>query len=233
MHDEADHSYALERYRLEYDRLLSVIERQLAAMTLNTSQAPTTASRIWPGLALGEAVAALDGCGLDEGGYPLAHAWYHGASRRGRRRHRALGVMRDEAKAAQKLRDEGGMSSAALGAMFRQHGNATRARARGGATRGLASSADHRRRRRGLEGVAIPEKMESILRARWEDLDGEAPAILEVLRSSDAPLIWHKHSSFLDHLREVWVMLCNWEQPEADMPPRVSCTAPIRTVSCR
>ena len=39
--------------------------------------------------------------------------------------------------------------------------------------------------------------------------------MLAVLANSDAPLIWHKHSAFYDHLREVWAMLCNWEQPRA------------------
>jgi len=62
-------------------------------------------------------------------------------------------------------------------------------------------------------GVPVPSRIESMLRARWSDLDPEAPAILNVLQGSDAPLIWHKHSSFFDHLREVWAMLCNWEQP--------------------
>jgi hypothetical protein len=39
--------------------------------------------------------------------------------------------------------------------------------------------------------------------------------MLRKLESSDAPLIWHKHSSFLDHLRGVWLMLVAWEQPQA------------------
>lgn len=65
------------------------------------------------------------------------------------------------------------------------------------------------------KGVPLPATIESMLRARWSDLDPDAPAILDVLQSSDAPLIWHKHSSFLDHLREVWAMLVNWGQPQA------------------
>ena len=206
----ADHSYSLERYRLEYDRLLSVIERHLGATDAQYLAGPSYSiadMAAWPWV---KPWRRWMGCGLDEGGYPLAHAWYERIKARPATA-RAIGVMRDEAKADQKLRDEGGMSSAALGAMFRQHGNATRAFSRAGATRGLASSAAAPSP--AAEGVAIPEKMESILRARWEDLDGEG-SILEV-PPSDAPLIWHKHSSFLDHLREVWVMLCNWEQPEA------------------
>ena len=39
--------------------------------------------------------------------------------------------------------------------------------------------------------------------------------MLATLEASDAPLIWHKHSSFLDHLRGVWLMLVAWEQPRA------------------
>jgi hypothetical protein len=39
--------------------------------------------------------------------------------------------------------------------------------------------------------------------------------MLRTLEASDAPLIWHKHSSFLDHLRGVWLMLVAWEQPRA------------------
>ena len=49
---------------------------------------------------------------------------------------------------------------------------------------------------------------------RRGDLDPAADNILRVLRASDAPLIWHKHSSFLDHLREVWAILCAWQQPQ-------------------
>ena len=64
-------------------------------------------------------------------------------------------------------------------------------------------------------GVLIPAHTESALRGAWNDLDPMAESILSVLRASDAPLIWHKHSSFLDHLREVWVILCGWQQPQA------------------
>ena len=64
-------------------------------------------------------------------------------------------------------------------------------------------------------GVQIPALTESALRGRWRDLDASADDILNVLQASDAPLIWHKHSTFLDHLREVWVILCGWRQPQA------------------
>lgn len=39
--------------------------------------------------------------------------------------------------------------------------------------------------------------------------------MLSVLTSSHAPLVWHKHGNFLAHLRDVWVMLSAWEQPQA------------------
>lgn len=64
-------------------------------------------------------------------------------------------------------------------------------------------------------GASIPNLTESALRGRWTDLDPAAESILTVLQASDAPLIWHKHSSFFDHLREVWVILCGWKQPQA------------------
>ena len=64
-------------------------------------------------------------------------------------------------------------------------------------------------------GVPVSATIESVLRADWVALDPDAPAILAVLQASDAPLIWHKHSSFMDHLRDVWAMLVNWKQPQA------------------
>lgn len=38
--------------------------------------------------------------------------------------------------------------------------------------------------------------------------------MLRKLEGSDAGLIWHKHSSFLDHLKGVWLMLAAWDQPQ-------------------
>ena len=66
-----------------------------------------------------------------------------------------------------------------------------------------------------MAGAPLPARVESMIRGRWADLDPCAPEILSVLEASDAPLIWHKHSTFLDHLREVWAILANWEQPQA------------------
>lgn len=65
------------------------------------------------------------------------------------------------------------------------------------------------------EGVPITSVVECMLRGRYEGLDADAPKILSVLQATDAPLIWHKHSAFIDHLREVWAMLVNWGQPQA------------------
>ncbi|KAJ8601201.1 hypothetical protein CTAYLR_003245 [Chrysophaeum taylorii] len=64
-------------------------------------------------------------------------------------------------------------------------------------------------------GVGVPPKIEAILRGAYGELDPAAPSMLDKLHDSSAPLIWHKHGSFLDHLRDVWVMLCAWEQPQS------------------
>jgi hypothetical protein len=49
----------------------------------------------------------------------------------------------------------------------------------------------------------------------WEALDPELPAMLEALRVSGAPEVWHKHGNFMTHLRGVWRMLAIWGQPAA------------------
>lgn len=64
-------------------------------------------------------------------------------------------------------------------------------------------------------GLPLPPLVECKLRGKWSGLDPAADGILQVLQASDAPLIWHKHSTFLDHLREVWTILSIWEQPQA------------------
>lgn len=53
------------------------------------------------------------------------------------------------------------------------------------------------------------------MRSDWPALDAAAPQMLKKLHESPAPMIWHKHGSFLDHLRDVWGMLVAWKQPEA------------------
>uniref|UniRef100_A0A7S3NN65 DUF6817 domain-containing protein n=1 Tax=Aureoumbra lagunensis TaxID=44058 RepID=A0A7S3NN65_9STRA len=61
----------------------------------------------------------------------------------------------------------------------------------------------------------IPSKLEAILRSDYDALDSKASHMLKLLHASTAPVIWHKHGSFLDHLRDVWFMLCAWDQPQS------------------
>jgi hypothetical protein len=65
------------------------------------------------------------------------------------------------------------------------------------------------------EALPLSPTVERLLRGSHDALDEAAPQMLRTLEASDAPLIWHKHSSFLDHLRGVWLMLVAWEQPRA------------------
>lgn len=65
------------------------------------------------------------------------------------------------------------------------------------------------------QGLPLSPTVERLLRNSYNALDEAAPQMLRTLEESDAPLIWHKHSSFLDHLRGVWLMLVAWEQPQA------------------
>ncbi|KAL1506924.1 hypothetical protein AB1Y20_007788 [Prymnesium parvum] len=62
---------------------------------------------------------------------------------------------------------------------------------------------------------ALPSLVESLLREDVAALDSHAPEVLRRLRGSEAPLVWHKHSSFAEHLRGVWAMLVVWRQPQA------------------
>ena len=65
------------------------------------------------------------------------------------------------------------------------------------------------------QALPLSPTVERLLRGSHDALDEAAPQMLRTLEASDAPLIWHKHSSFLDHLRGVWLMLVAWEQPRA------------------
>ena len=58
---------------------------------------------------------------LAESGYPNAYRWYETIKARPATS-RALGVLRDEAIAQQKVRDEGGLSAEGLKQMFRRDG---------------------------------------------------------------------------------------------------------------
>ena len=64
-------------------------------------------------------------------------------------------------------------------------------------------------------GIPVSERTEARLRGRWSALDANAEAMLSQLSASEAPLVWHKHGTFFEHLRDVWLMLCAWEQPQA------------------
>ena len=68
---------------------------------------------------------------------------------------------------------------------------------------------------RPAQALPLSPTVERLLRGSHDALDEAAPQMLRTLEASDAPLIWHKHSSFLDHLRGVWLMLVAWEQPRA------------------
>lgn len=64
-------------------------------------------------------------------------------------------------------------------------------------------------------GVSVHARTEARLRGHWDALDSNATAMLSKLRESEAPLVWHKHGTFFEHLRDVWAMLVAWEQPTA------------------
>lgn len=66
-----------------------------------------------------------------------------------------------------------------------------------------------------VTGVSVTPLTEARLRGHWSVLDRDADRMLAKLTASEAPLVWHKHGTFFEHLRDVWVMLCAWEQPEA------------------
>lgn len=55
---------------------------------------------------------------------------------------------------------------------------------------------------------------EAILRRQWTVLDKDADELMACLDKSAASLIWHKCSTFEEHLVGVWTMLCAWRQPQ-------------------
>ena len=63
--------------------------------------------------------------------------------------------------------------------------------------------------------VEVSPTVEAILKSSFAELDPQAPDMLGRLQSSDAALIWHKHSSFVEHLRGVWLMMVTWDQPQS------------------
>ena len=64
-------------------------------------------------------------------------------------------------------------------------------------------------------GLAVHARTEARLRGDYAALDPKADEMLAHLKHSEAPLVWHKHGTFYEHLRDVWVMLCAWDQPQA------------------
>ena len=91
---------------------------------------------------------------------------------------------------------------------------ATRAAARALLVRSCQSSSGSTHAQ-AAQALPLSPTVERLLRGSHDALDEAAPRMLATLEASDAPLIWHKHSSFLDHLRGVWLMLVAWEQPRA------------------
>ena len=120
---QEDHSYAVDRYRREYDRLISVMERQLAStggfLGGNNYSIADMAAFPWV-----KPWRRWMGCGLDESGYPKTYAWFEAIKARPAT-DRAIGVLRDEARVAQTQREGGGgaaPSAQSLQVMFRQAG---------------------------------------------------------------------------------------------------------------
>ena len=119
---DADHAYSLDRYSREYDRLVSVLDRHLA-----TTGYPFLAGEhysiadmaAWPWVKPWK--RWMQRGNLLESGYPHAFRWYEAIKKRPATA-RALAVMREEAKAAQRVREEGGMSAEAAKNMFRRDG---------------------------------------------------------------------------------------------------------------
>ena len=77
--------------------------------------------------------------------------------------------------------------------------------------RGIAPGA---RRLFSSTGLDINARTEARLRGAYSAFDPRAVELLARLQCSEAPLVWHKHGTFYEHLRDVWVMLCAWEQPQ-------------------
>ena len=58
-------------------------------------------------------------------------------------------------------------------------------------------------------------RLETILLGKWGELDGCIPGVLRVLEERRAPLCWHKHGSFAEHLKGTAMTLTLWGAPEA------------------
>jgi GST-like protein len=117
----ADHAYALDRYRREFDRLISVLDRRVGCSGgfLSGKTYGVADMAAWPWVKPWK--RWMGGKSLRDSGYDAAFLWYEQIKERPATE-RALGVLREEAKAAQKLRDEGGMAAGAIETMFKQGG---------------------------------------------------------------------------------------------------------------
>ncbi|KAK6931781.1 hypothetical protein RJ641_003574 [Dillenia turbinata] len=59
------------------------------------------------------------------------------------------------------------------------------------------------------------ESARPFLRAELELVDPKLPSLVSVLRSVGAGECWHKHSSFLDHLVDIYKILKLWKAPDS------------------
>jgi GSH-dependent disulfide-bond oxidoreductase len=126
---DTDHAYGRERYSREYERLIGVMERRLAASGgyLGGPRYTIADMAAWPWVKPWKRWRG--GRSLADSGYPLTQRWYEAIKARPATE-RALAVLRDEAVAAQKSREgvEGGMSQQGLNNMFGQSGAAARSK---------------------------------------------------------------------------------------------------------
>ena len=119
---DADHSYSLDRYAREYDRLLSVLDRRLGCTGgfLAGDIYGIADMAAWPWVKPWK--RWMQRGSLRDSGYPHAHRWYESIKRRPATA-RALNVLRSEAVAAQKVReDRAGLSAEGKANMFRRDG---------------------------------------------------------------------------------------------------------------
>ncbi|OZJ01742.1 hypothetical protein BZG36_05187 [Bifiguratus adelaidae] len=61
----------------------------------------------------------------------------------------------------------------------------------------------------------IPPHIKPILRQDYAQIDPQLPELLQTLRDVGTPECWHKHSSFYDHLLDVYLTCKIWKLPDA------------------
>ena len=111
---EADHSYARRRYKDEYARLLGVMQRQLGTTPFLAGDLSVADLAAWPWV---KPWRRWMGCTLLEGGYPDVQRWYDAIKERPATQ-RGLNVMREQAIAAQRTREQGSLSQQGKDNMF-------------------------------------------------------------------------------------------------------------------